>query len=671
MASPAVSNRLPPSSRPTPRSNPNVFTPASGSSPLAPSLSSQGLRTAPSPAYGASISSKAGKSPYTVSALNRTVAAVTSAANTPNVMATGPSPASGTGLTPAFVGIGTMMGLGVSLDAGTGVRDQEAERQRKTEDIVRLLSRKWGRVSREGVERCAKRVGLECLWEEGIGSRTLSIAGNGVLIDVEFQGDVVYGSTLSLLGSSEKAGETAAKGAEILRRDLQREKGRYRMLDDFADNLDRLARLDKLSNSGLSCFDAVQGIYGCLQTVFEWEITQIGLQSGKEAGLEVMCERGGRPEMYSNKRVGLSLQYWKERRYISGTKRKAEEMDIDSKEDDAFDEREGKLWSMVIECEASSAQTYPSIRVSDAWVSNSVHKAGTVGVNQVPLDEPQIDWQEPPLTLVSPSNPIGDSTKTNTGPLLTGRPPDVRFIARFEPPVIVLLQTALEIHQLVGHQLQSETMQYNTYESLLFQSKHKADTPINEFAQRRTTERTITSFDNSKQSTEHHYRFTLATQPQDLGFRLEQIPFSHPNQLIALLPTLRQYALLGSILHRTFSEAKSEQPKATTDAQKGSTSPIFDDTFDDDMLTSGPARNAISINISLSLTPIPQLMVMLQHKEALKTISFAIGANGEIQAQDLAQTNETKGMCSDDLTRLAKVMSIGEDIGVLAAWMQR
>ena len=589
-------------------------------------------------------------------------------------MAIGTSPGSGTGLTPAFAGIGAMMGLGVSLDAGTGVRDQEGERQRKTEDIVRLLSRRWGRVSQQGVERCAKRVGFACLWEEGMGgTRTLSIAGNGVLVDVEFQGDDVNRSTLSLLGSSEKAGETAAKGAEVLKGDLQREKGAYRTLDHFADNLDRLARLDKLSSNGLSCFDAVQGIYGCLERVFEWEVIQIGLKSGEEAKLEVMCERGGRPEMYSNSRVGLSMQYWKERRHVSERKRTAEEMDVDDddEKDIAFNEQASKLWSMVVECGASSAQTYPSIRVSDAWVSKSVYKPASVGMSHHPLNESQIDWQEPSLTLISPPNVTGDNTKANTQPLLTGRPPDVRFIARFEPPVIVPLQTALQIHQLVGHQVQPGSMPYITYESILFQIMQKTDITSKEPTQSRTIERTINSYDDTGQSTEHHYKFILETQSQDLGFKLEQIPFSHPNQLVALLPTLRQYALLGSILQRTFSEAKSERPSPTPDAQKGSTSPIFDDTFDDDILLSGPTRNAILISISLSLMPVPQVMVMLQLGQNLRTVSFTIGANGEIQAQDLSQDDETKVLSSDDLVRLARVLSIGEDLGVLAAWMQR
>ena len=82
--------------------------------------------------------------------------------------------------------------LGLNLNIPTlesvtsgNVRGDDDERRRRIESILAMLKTRPGRVSEEGVERLAKRTGLEYLWEGQVGGpRMLSIAGTGVLIDV-------------------------------------------------------------------------------------------------------------------------------------------------------------------------------------------------------------------------------------------------------------------------------------------------------------------------------------------------------------------------------------------------------------------------------------------------------------------------------------------------------
>lgn len=87
----------------------------------------------------------------------------------------------------------TALALSLNLPAFSGtsnghVRGDEDERRRRMENIVNLLRTRPGRVSEEGVERLAKRTGLEYIWEGPPGGpRMLSIAGTGVLIDVRLQ----------------------------------------------------------------------------------------------------------------------------------------------------------------------------------------------------------------------------------------------------------------------------------------------------------------------------------------------------------------------------------------------------------------------------------------------------------------------------------------------------
>ncbi|KAL8829292.1 MAG: hypothetical protein Q9170_006232, partial [Blastenia crenularia] len=104
---------------------------------------------------------------------------------TPGVEGVSPLPSHLGGSVTGVDGVGTTVNGALKQQ----VREQEEERKLRLETIVRLLGQRWGYVSREGVERCARRVGLECLWEDevsGAEGRTLSIAGDSVLVDVAF-----------------------------------------------------------------------------------------------------------------------------------------------------------------------------------------------------------------------------------------------------------------------------------------------------------------------------------------------------------------------------------------------------------------------------------------------------------------------------------------------------
>lgn len=74
-----------------------------------------------------------------------------------------------------------------SITSGN-VRGDEDERRRRIETILSVLRTRPGRVGEEGIERLAKRTGLEYLWDgQPGGPRMLSIAGTGVLIDVRLR----------------------------------------------------------------------------------------------------------------------------------------------------------------------------------------------------------------------------------------------------------------------------------------------------------------------------------------------------------------------------------------------------------------------------------------------------------------------------------------------------
>ena len=628
---------------------------------------------------------------------------------------TGLTPAGGIG-TPGVDGVSPLPShLGVGDGAGTSVngsmmrqqvRDQEEERRLRLENIVRLLGERWGYVSREGVERCARRVGLECLWEDelpGADSRTLSIAGDSVLVDVTFvdKGDEVGKVTLGFPGREDgEWGRSAEEGAEVLKKNLKgdQEDGLgYIGLQPFVGNLQRLGSLDRLGMKGVNCFDAVDGIGGALRKIWERETKKRKeekdgeIQEGIE--LDVMCKDSGKPTMHAGGRLGLALQYWMEERHLIGRKRKADEMDIAGDGEYAA-AKEPLTWSATIECQSSSIELYPPIRVSSDWVADAPEKPAEHQEDPFSSsnnDTASIHWQDPPPTFVTTEPSASGAMALDADTVLEQKPPDVRFIARFQPPVLVPLQTAVNIFNSVGAQ---KAMQPTTYDSLLLPNK---DGPPSTSSTKRVAERDIYSLsnnDNSKETGRH--RYTLFTDHQAYARDIEEIPFAHPRQIVALLPVLRQWAFVSSILRRCFYPAKlGDKEKDVPNGSTVSTSDSDSDTDTDSDIDSftfsangttnilnalfrpnNSKSQAKAIDVSLSLTgPSPRISIVFPHKDDLASVSFIVDANAEIGnvsinlGSGVSEGEENEEKMAKRKERIKKVLEVSEDLGMLVEWI--
>lgn len=631
-----------------------------------------------------------------------------------------------TGMTPLGLGVegpGSVDGA-TAGNLGLNARDQDKERRKRIEEIVLMMAGRRGRVSQEGVERCARRVGLEWMWEEEGGKRTLSIAGSGVLVDVEFTAQEVGAVVLSFPASGEGVGKLAGRGADVLRRDLKGDGKGYVMLDAFVGNLERLAKMDRLGGGGLSCFDAVEGVYKCLQRIYAWEMVKLresrGFNTGdeEECKREVMCKSSGTPIMHVAGRVGFALQYWQERRLVPGRKRKAEEMGRDGPEEDHPD---SKIYSAIIECEASPSELYPSVRVSDSWVSAQIEKPPPLDHDPFSLTAAStIDWQEPPPTLLSP-DPLPGAMALDPDPLLPRKTPNVRFVAHLEPPIIVPLQTAIDIYESVGAPITHESIQPTTYEALLFADIDPTPTlqqqsqqqPPRQAPKNRTVMGTATSYQPGGPPSQHRHQYTLFTQ-QAFARRINLIPFSHPRQLIAVLPLLRQWALMGNILRRSFAAPSVKKTATSSDSgigrrngqSKGANGTDEHDSDGDDAdeaaLTSALAQAStleeelaallarpsvqtrgppppLAVDVSLSLSPSPPRLGIISEREsggAPSGVTLAIGLNGAIELLDGhggegngAANTHAKAAAGTVTERAKRVLEIGESIGVLVAWM--
>lgn len=659
---------------------------------------------------------------------------------------TGLTPAGMTGTTPGVLSplpshlAGSALGNEGKHHLQRG-RDQEEERRARLEEIVRVLGERWGYVSREGVERCARRVGLECLWEDeqpGAQGRTLSIAGNSVLVDVLFLGggDEVGGVHLGFPEREEgEWSRSAGVGAEALKRDLKGEEGMtgYVGLENFVGNLERLASLDRLGTGGVNCFDAVEGVGGALRKVWEIETTkkreQKREQRQEDIETEVLCKGSGRPVMHASGRLGQTLQYWQESRHITGRKRSAEDMDMDTspEEEEELTEspaEEPQTWSASIECEPSSSDLYPSIRVSSDWVTAANDPPADQQQQNPFLSDSPFTWHDPPPTLItsSPNAMNLDLSQPN-------KTPDVRFIARLHPPVLVPLQTALNIYASVGAPLSQDSIQPTTFDSLLFSPNTSPTTTTNTTTTERTAERELYTPPHgggTKRAKKHHY--TLFTDPQAYARLVAEIPFAHPRQIVQLLPVLRQWAFVSSLLRRCFFPSFSSPSSLST--SKSAPNPKEEEEEEDtdppspsselaNLLNLSPHKSAARrIDISLSslssssaaaatttTTPQPRLRLAFERGGELVHVAFCVGGNAEVGDVEVvfveggaegegrraemeggggrAETdgedkgggeggNKEGGDADKDAVRKEKVkrvVELGEDLGVLVEWI--
>ena len=522
----------------------------------------------------------------------------------PDAAPTGLTPA-GMGFTPNAPGMGSSprttavlhganTGTGIS-HAGLTAQDQEAARNAKIATIITMLSTRLGWVSQSGLERAAKRVKLEFMWEDDLptavgsvdknGERTLSIAGNGVLVEVHFRGDMVQGVSLSYPEHGPGVGGFAAKGAAVLKSELQGtgvEEG-FVALESFARCLEALARMDKLSGQGISAFDAVDGLRTALERIWELEFSKVREGQGdKRMSLEeiegmVICWGSGRPKMHAGRRVGLSLQYWMTRHKVSqgGRGRRPFDMDIDAEEDDTnTGEDEEMINALVIECETQSPDVYPPIRVSDEWISTTVSTASTDLVSEtsrtsIPLPI-ALDWQDPAPTYLVQPPPESQSTddllaSTSSLPVL----PSIRFVAKLSSPIILPLQIAMQILSTLNATISQESLQQHqqtTYETLLLSDLLSGGSlPTDPFGKQ-----ILIYGPYGKQDMRRHSYTLFPLQPV-LGFKITELPFSHPRQIVNILPILRQWTLAGQMLRRCFSAAALTEAESEVNTKRAFT----------------------------------------------------------------------------------------------------
>lgn len=400
-------------------------------------------------------------------------------------------------------------------------------------------------------------------------------------------------------------------------------------LERFADNLEKLVTLDKLGtpqNGGVSCYEAIAGVYTSLRKLFEHE-KKMALavmedntpDRSHKAEREVLCRKSGRPRPNTGDRLGLNLEYWMDRRYIipkARTKATAsakgkEKMDIDSQEQTQFPEDDDDLnintvYSLTLECEQSPSTLYTPIRISDEWISDAIEKPVDANdanaLDDIIMNKPNIDWQEPKPTFLEPPAPSGDDDAMHLD-ADPGRLPNIRFVAKFNPPLVVPIATYISLYQSVGVE-PPQDFTATTFVGLALRPNEldpamtgTAGATTHEIRSTRTA--LVRNSDGTEEETGHN--LSLYVPKMEYSRRLESLPFAHPKQLVEILPILRQYAFTTSLLQGSFLETEQKKTASLP------TPPATPDTDDS-------AKPSIQLDLNLSYAPpAPRLTLHIPH----------------------------------------------------------
>ena len=290
-------------------------------------------------------------------------------------------------------------------------RDNDEEQRHRIDEVVQLLrARVSGRgVSRESVERLSRLEGFESIWQDD----NLNIAGNFVDLEVEFYPglDVVKDVSLRYATPEFTEGVRRDKATAVLKRTLAQspedaEIGKWRSLQEFHENLQWLAKLDKLSQE-VNCFEALENLEENFKRI--WVEESKNEKHGGE--YQHLCTGVlGRPRMHKGTRIGLGLEYWVEQAKVldaKNSKQPSDAMEIDEQQDHESKielEDQSRSWAVMVECEVG----YPSLRISKEWVGNEAFTAGESN-ESLPSNGAagSVNWLDPPQTRMHKGTRIG------------------------------------------------------------------------------------------------------------------------------------------------------------------------------------------------------------------------------------------------------------------------
>ena len=595
--------------------------------------------------------------------------------------------------TPAASAFNAAMGSTMSPNMH---HSDEDDRLRRLTKVMEILDRFKGHVSEAGLDRLAGRSGLDVLWEDtntnGLPTRTLMIAGKAVSIDIICHNNQVLDVSLSFPTAPPVVNRHTGRANKILFKNLYLAPGQSpltKTLDDFAANLERLAALDKLCvNPGLNCHEAIAGIFESLDKLFKWDVEKTLSArpnlSLPVAGAIALSSRHGRPLMHARSRVGMSLAYWKERWMVPPT----------SSQMKLYSDLHFSTFSMLIGCTKLNGRlstqgiAYPAVRVSQFWISESVEKLSPSPEETLLVNGPILDWQEPEFTVLPNPEETKEHESAQDALMAGGKFPEVIFTATFDPPLTMPYHDFQAICTAVEEPVQPP-LSLETYDSLLFPLPQGVYDEPSQPRKICETKKFRCFAKGTEEKSWVSQRHTLHINKRIYGHTLHEVPFAHPKQLVSIVPVLRQYAMLTTLLENSFkhkSDHQSPKKEAFDDKKAvkkhvqsiGGDLSFFLDTNGGNIAygpkpeaaPSAPSppvgdEAAIAVDISLHLHPTPSLKCNFPWRGRTVDVSVEVGQDGviSIPAQNV-------NLAAEQHAKMAKALQVFCNIGMWVNWVR-
>ncbi|KTW28164.1 hypothetical protein T552_02023 [Pneumocystis carinii B80] len=333
-------------------------------------------------------------------------------------------------------------------------------------------------ISAEALETLGKKEGLECFQDKYENKVTVSLGGKIMVIDIDLEKFSIYWKVIRVTTTWAdcKGGQYFSPSTDAIL--LANFSESYR-LNLFKSNFQRLLRFDRLSSSPIwDAFSAIKSLYLAFEQIYGYE-----LEIYKDPE-KIMCEKSGKPEFDVANVVGLTLWYWKQRRYCS---------------------TEEKLWRVIIEVEEQDT-TVSSISpaVNIQWIDQ-----------KITLLDGDYNWTVPSYTFSS----------------------SCQFVMILDPPVIVCAEDIKQICKIIKSydfisQNNLEKNNDQVYETILTSQS----LPIQ-------TERIL----YLPFSITQHQFYILENSTLSPACHLNRIPFSHPKQILSILKLLRKYIVFQTL----------------------------------------------------------------------------------------------------------------------------
>jgi len=569
------------------------------------------------------------------------------------------------------------------------VKDIQNERYNRLKEVADILkTRMAGRgITRESVEMLAHMQGFAALWDENL----LQIAGEKFVdLEIEFdenERNVVQKTSLKLNLPDEEEGILQEAASRLLKTNLTvipNEKVPWYELSDFSANLDYLSRLEHIDTSA-NCFKVLDNLYDTFQKIWIEEKKRMKWRHDTHH----FCRSNvGEPQKDTNGRLEMNTRYWTKGQHFYGPEQQTHPQRTTESEAD---------WTAKFLIETGR----PSIAALQQWLADDP-LTSTVTVEAL--------FQDSSVDMPSWLDPLHSQTKASAnGGILdvdqaASNPSDVlgiRFVCTLEPEVLLPANviTALNESSTMVEVQGEKIVSFLSYMNKTKDSK--ADLTPNQ-----TWTKSCLTFTKSGAMREKSHACTLYISNELKAYPTSTFVFAHPSQYANALPYLRQYALvntlLQSIIPKNNSTATNTQETSTTPStpltdrtqiKKRTNKPPVEDKISSLLKSRSldPDNNNRTLPISIRLDPLSsptkackiELNIPLHHSyfpgsilanlnaKPFLVISFDILLNGIVDVQGIEGVETGKDEMEVMRKKLAKVVRMSEDLGVVVEWVLR